>query len=67
MPPLVRACYHTPILDRWAYQWMWMHGGWDVEPWEPPEPPPKLRRKGAPPAQACTRFHASPQESLTAR
>ena len=40
MPRIVRAWYHTPILDRWAYQWMWMHGGWDVEPWDPPEPPP---------------------------
>lgn len=40
MPRLVRLWYHTPFLDRWAYEWMWMRGGWDVEPWLPPDEPP---------------------------
>lgn len=32
MPLWVRACYHTPFLDRTAHEWMWHHGGFDVIP-----------------------------------
>jgi hypothetical protein len=28
----VRLWYYTPLLDRYAYAWMWRHGGWDVVP-----------------------------------
>jgi hypothetical protein len=30
MGPLV--VYRTPLIDRYAYAWMWWHGGWDVIP-----------------------------------
>jgi hypothetical protein len=32
MPTLVRAWYRTPLIDRYAYAWMWRHGGWEVKP-----------------------------------
>jgi hypothetical protein len=32
VPVLVRLWYKTPIVDRFAYSWMWEHGGWDVLP-----------------------------------
>lgn len=28
----VRLWARTPVLDRFAYAWMWSHGGFDVEP-----------------------------------
>ena len=41
VPRWVRLWYATPWLDRFAYQWMWWHGGWSVRiPGDPPEPPP---------------------------
>ena len=30
MPWWVRAWYRTPCIDRFAYEWMWWHGGWSV-------------------------------------
>ena len=30
MPWWVRACYMTPLIDRYAFEWMWWHGGWAV-------------------------------------
>jgi hypothetical protein len=32
VPGWVRLWYRTPILDRYAYSWMWERGGWDVLP-----------------------------------
>lgn len=32
MPLWVRIWYRTPFVDRYAYAWMWRHGGWDVLP-----------------------------------
>lgn len=46
-PLWIRACYHTPVLDRWARQWLWRHGGWDVEPATPPSLAPETH---SPPA-----------------
>jgi len=41
VPHWVRVWYRTPFLDRYAYEWMWWHGGWNVlVPGEPPAPPP---------------------------
>lgn len=31
-PAWVRLWYRTPFIDRYAYDWMWHHGGWDVLP-----------------------------------
>ena len=28
----LRVAYHVPILDRWAHEWMWWRGGFDVVP-----------------------------------
>jgi hypothetical protein len=30
MPRWVRLWYRTPFIDRYAYEWMWWHGGWSV-------------------------------------
>jgi hypothetical protein len=32
VPRWVRLWYRTPFIDRYAYAWMWRHGGWDVVP-----------------------------------
>ena len=32
VPIWVRVGYHTPFVDRLAYEWMWHHGGFDVLP-----------------------------------
>ena len=32
MPGWVRFAYHTPFVDRFAFEWMWDHGGWEVAP-----------------------------------
>lgn len=32
MPLWVRIWYRTPLIDRYAYAWMWFGGGWDVGP-----------------------------------
>jgi hypothetical protein len=31
-PPWVRLWSQAPLADRYAYAWMWHHGGWDVLP-----------------------------------
>ena len=31
-PWWARAWYGTPLADRYAYAWLWYHGGWDVVP-----------------------------------
>ncbi len=31
-PLWVRLWYHAPLIDRYAYAWMWWHGAWDVVP-----------------------------------
>jgi hypothetical protein len=30
MPRWVRVWYRLPFVDRYAYEWMWWHGGWAV-------------------------------------
>lgn len=30
IPRWARAWYRTPFIDRYAYEWMWWHGGWSV-------------------------------------
>ena len=32
VPGWVGLWYKTPFADRYAYGWMWYHGGWDVLP-----------------------------------
>jgi hypothetical protein len=32
MPMWLRIAYRSPFLDRVAYSWMWLRGGWDVLP-----------------------------------
>lgn len=40
MPRWARIWYWAPLLDRYAYEWMWWHGGWSVlTPATPPAPP----------------------------
>lgn len=45
MPRWVRVWFHLPFVDRYAYSWMWHHGGWDVVP--PDEPDAGVREPGA--------------------
>jgi RimJ/RimL family protein N-acetyltransferase len=44
MPWWVRLWYHSPLIDRYAYEWMWFHGGFLVFPPDHPlsihGPPP---------------------------
>jgi hypothetical protein len=35
VPAWVGLWYRTPFVDRYAYAWMWEHGGWDVLPPHP--------------------------------
>jgi hypothetical protein len=42
MPRWVRLWYRTPFLDRYAYEWMWWHGGWSVLVPAAPVRPPHL-------------------------
>jgi hypothetical protein len=30
VPWWVRVWYRTPLIDRYAHEWMWWHGGWAV-------------------------------------
>lgn len=49
MPRWVRVWYRTPFLDRYAYEWMWWHGGWSVlVHGEPPSPPDGVREPRRP-------------------
>jgi hypothetical protein len=32
VPWWVRVWYELPLIDRYAYAWMWAHGGWEVLP-----------------------------------
>lgn len=38
MPRWARVWYRLPFIDRFAYEWMWWHGGWSV--WVPGDDPP---------------------------
>lgn len=43
MPLWVRLWYMAPLIDRFAYEWMWWHGAWYVyagpaQPDLPPDP-----------------------------
>ncbi len=41
MPRWVRVWYRFPFIDRYAYEWMWWHGGWWVlVPGDTSPPPP---------------------------
>lgn len=39
VPRVVRLWFKTPFIDRWAYVWMWNHGGWDISPLADPGAP----------------------------
>ena len=40
MPRWARLWFRTPLVDRYAYEWMWWHGGWSVlVPDDSPAPP----------------------------
>jgi hypothetical protein len=58
MPRWVRVWFHLPFIDRYAYAWMWHHGGWDVLP--PDEPDTGVREpraaKPQPPADRIGEF-----------
>ncbi|TWP32312.1 hypothetical protein FGL98_24450 [Leekyejoonella antrihumi] len=30
IPRWARLWYRIPFIDRYAYEWMWWHGGWSV-------------------------------------
>jgi hypothetical protein len=32
VPVWLRILYRTPFVDRYAHEWMWFRGGWDVAP-----------------------------------
>lgn len=64
MPRWVRVWYRIPFIDRYAYEWMWWHGGWAVlEPAEPPRPDSGVREPRRPrpadPAGAAARAEMS--------
>ncbi len=67
MPRWVRVWYRVPLIDRYAYEWMWWRGGWSVfVPGDTPPPPdagdrePRRPRPNAPAglAQATTEQRA---------
>lgn len=49
VPLWVRVWYSMPLLDRYAYSWMWHHGGWDIVPPLRPGPDEAGVREPAPP------------------
>jgi hypothetical protein len=40
MPRWVRIWYLLPFVDRYAYAWMWHHGGWLLQQGAGPSTPP---------------------------
>ena len=44
VPGWVRMWFRTPFFDRFAYTWMWDHGGWDIVP--PSSPAPRRAATG---------------------
>ena len=40
VPRWVRLWFRTPLLDRWAYAWMWHHGALEMVPPQAPPPDP---------------------------
>ena len=38
VPRWVRIWFRTPFIDRYAYVWMWHHGGWDLNSGEAADP-----------------------------
>ncbi len=45
MPRWVRVWYRTPLIDRYAHEWMWWHQGWSVltPAQDPPPAGPNVR------------------------
>lgn len=49
MPLWVRVWHMMPLLDRFAYEWMWWHGLWlVVADWHPPPPDAQVREPRQP-------------------
>jgi hypothetical protein len=42
VPRWARLWYRVPLIDRYAYEWMWWHGGWSVL--VPVDTPPSAAR-----------------------
>jgi hypothetical protein len=58
LPWWARIWYRTPFIDRYAYAWMWWHGGWAVTPKAGTPPPPvrvrePRRPKPSPPSASA--------------
>lgn len=66
VPDWVRVWYRIPFVDRYAYAWMWRHGGWDVFGPEPTDPATgaevRQPRDPAPTAPASQWRHADRDE-----
>lgn len=54
MPRWVRIWYGLPWIDRYAYSWMWWHGGWavPVKHSQPPPPASGVREPRRPPPKS---------------
>src|SRR5690349_21603403 len=48
VPRWVRGWSRAPFVDRWAYAWMWHHGGFDAVPYEADDPGPPSEPCGVP-------------------
>jgi hypothetical protein len=67
VPRWVRAWYRTPFIDRYAYEWMWWHGGWSVlvPSDNPPVPPDSgVREPRRPHPQAPSGANAARRTGL---
>ena len=49
VPRWVRVWFRTPLIDRYAYEWMWWHGGWSVLVPDDSPPPSGVREPRRPP------------------
>jgi hypothetical protein len=68
MPRWVRIWFRTPFLDRYAHQWMWFRGGWDVDPPEGLEPAVAarlMRSRPAPRRRSSRRRVGRPSRIVT--
>lgn len=61
VPRWVRIWYRTPLVDRFAYEWMWWHGGWSVlAPGDTPPPEAGVREPRRPhPSAPAGAAHAN--------